>query len=119
MQLRSPIAPLEIFRHREQVNPIPPFANPAKSGAPARAPAKAKTELRSNLLEWYHPRETTVNCGNHGYETEEGWATRRWYSWVISGNRLGASNDAQGDRACDLDIRRERRPSSFLRSLLL
>ena len=65
MQLRSPIAPLEILRHREKVNFLPPFANPAKDGAPARA----KTKLRSNLLEWYHPRRTAVNCGNHAYET--------------------------------------------------
>ena len=68
MQLRSPIAPLEILRHREKVNFLPPFANPAKDGAPART----KTKLRSNLLEWYHPRETAVNCGNHGHAAEKG-----------------------------------------------
>lgn len=52
----------------EQVNPIPLFANPAKDGAPARTKAK----LRSYLLEWYHPRETAVNCGNHGYTAAKG-----------------------------------------------
>src|ERR1700721_3097408 len=61
MQLPSPIAALEILRHRKQVNPIPPFANPAKDGAPART----KTELRSNLSKWYHPHGTAVNWGNH------------------------------------------------------
>jgi membrane protease YdiL (CAAX protease family) len=35
----------------KQVNPIPPFAKPAKDGAPARA----RTEPQSELLEWYHP----------------------------------------------------------------
>jgi hypothetical protein len=47
--------------------PLPPFANPAKSGAPART----KTKLRSNLPEWYHPHRSAVNCENHGDEAEK------------------------------------------------
>jgi len=56
------------FSASKTVNPIPPFANPAKDGAPAGA----KTELRSNLPEWYHPLGSAVNCGNHGYVADKG-----------------------------------------------
>ena len=47
--------------------PLPPFANPANSGAPART----KTKLRSNLPEWYHAHRSAVNCENHGDEAEK------------------------------------------------
>ena len=55
--------PVVRLPHRKQVNPLPPFANPAKDGAPKRA----KTELRSNLHEWYNPHGSAVNCGNYRY----------------------------------------------------
>jgi hypothetical protein len=51
----------EIFRRREQVNSFPPFARAAKGGTPARA----KTELRSNMI-----GGSGVNCGEHGYKPE-------------------------------------------------
>ena len=46
---------------------LPPFANPPKSGAPART----KTKLQSNLPEWYHPHRSAANCENHGDEAEK------------------------------------------------
>jgi len=51
-----------------QVNPIPPFARPAKDGAPA----STKAELRSDLPEWYYPHESAFNCGYHGYKAHKG-----------------------------------------------
>jgi hypothetical protein len=58
-------AAVEIFRLRQQVNPIPPFAKTAKSGAPA----ESKTQLWSEWLE--RDRPSIV-----GVQSKEGWATR-------------------------------------------
>ena len=52
----------------ESKSTLPPFANPAKDGAPARA----KTKLQSNLPEWYYDHRNTVNHGNHGHKRKGG-----------------------------------------------
>jgi hypothetical protein len=55
----------------KQVNSIPPFASPAKDGAPA----EAKAELRRHLPECYHPHESAPQLWKPRPK-REGWATR-------------------------------------------
>jgi len=54
------------FWHRSRSTP-PTLRKPSEQWGTR----KNKTELRSNLPEWYHAHRSAVNCENHGDEAEK------------------------------------------------
>ena len=50
MKVGRPIAAFETLRHREHVNCVPPFAKPAKSGAPARTRLNFEVTYPSGII---------------------------------------------------------------------